>query len=454
MIRTVTKKLHVPEQLQYIQAAVPRPLFIVGGYCRNLFIGDFPTDIDLAGAYSSRELKALLPYPVVTVQKDLDTCIITADGCKFEYTPLRKERYAPGGAHTPEAVEFTGDVYEDSLRRDFTCNSIYYDLQSHRFIDYHGGIEDTKSGILRAVDPVLTFQSDGLRLMRLCRLAAETGFKIDPATMRSAQLMIENLEHISKERIRVELDKILSADDKYGIADAHYRGLKLMYEIGAFKYVFPQLLKGVGLNTRPEFHDYDVFEHSLQTVRNSPTAVRLAALLHDVGKPVCEENAKNTHDHHIVGEEIVRDVLGQNGLKYPNETVTRTARLVKNHMYNLRGDAKPNKIKLFIAENEDIIEDLEALIRADGLSCGKGYVPKEKFLGVHRYMIENCIPFKVKDLKINGNDILAIEKIDGKLVGSLLNDIFRECLFENIRNNRDELLEYARKRISGQTLKR
>lgn len=449
MVSNNTKKLPVPEPLLKLQAAVPRPLYIVGGYCRNHFIGDFPTDIDLAGAYSSKELKTLLPYPVAVVQKELDTCIISVDGCKFEYTPLRKERYAIGGAHTPEAVEFTSDVYEDSLRRDFTCNTIYFDLQNKSFIDYHGGIEDTKNRIIRAVDPALTFKSDGLRLMRLCRLAAETGFDIDSATMKSAQLMIDNLAYISKERIRIELDKILTADGKYGVEVAHYRGLKLMYETGAFKYVFPQLLKGVGLNTRPEFHDYDVFEHSLQTVRNSPPAVRLAALLHDVGKPVCEENAKNTHDHHIVGEEIVREVLGQSGLKYPTETVTRTARLVKHHMYNLRGDAKPNKIKLFIAENNDIIEDLESLIRADGLSCGKGYVPKEKFLGVYRYMKENSIPFKVKDLKINGNDILSIEKIDGKAVGTLLNDIFRECVFESIRNEREELIEYARKRLSG-----
>ncbi|MCL2751428.1 MAG: HD domain-containing protein [Firmicutes bacterium] len=436
---------YIPPALREISLRAGVPLYLVGGFTRG-FLMDKPNagDVDVCGPLSSAEMQNKTGLKFTVVLDALDTSVFTADGKKYEYTPFRIERYAAGGAHTPEAAAFTPDIYQDSLRRDFTCNAVYCSAADGAVTDFHGGVEDIGRGILRRIGAE-TFKSDGLRLLRLCRFAAETGFEIDPQTMSDAVSNAANLKDITKPRIREELDRILAADAKYGVEGAHYRGLSLIGETGLWKYVLPGVDDMAGCRQNPVYHKYDVYEHTLRTVLHAPPAVRLAALVHDIGKPYCERTDGNTYRHHTMGAELARQALGQEGLMYSNAVVTKVARLVSGHMFNLRGDTSENKIRLFVSENHDIVEDLEALVLADGLACGLDYVPKEKFLPVLKRMREQGAPVVPKELAINGSDVLRAAKsigvaIEGQEVGALLRGVFLDCLYGNAANDRKTLL--------------
>lgn len=447
----MNKTIVVPKELSRWADSLPFHIYIAGGYVRNAILGYPFSDIDIAAALPSSEIKKFLPSSAhfQIVNATLDTAVIKLGDIKLEYTPFRVEQYE-GGKHTPIKIDFIDDIYQDSLRRDFTCNAMYYDIAEQKIIDFHGGIEDANNKLLRAVNsPDKVFGEDGLRLMRLARFAAQLSFEIEPKTMAAAQKNAHLLKDISAERIRDELNLILQADQKYGVKDAHYRGLKLIGEIGLWQYFLPEMAECIGFEQRADFHAYDVYEHILQTVRFAPPKIRLAALFHDIGKARAQKEDGKMYRHPEIGVKIALKRLGQKGLRYPLSVIEHTIRLIMLHMYDISMQTRPYKMRLFVAENFDIIDDLVQLIRADGLGSGKTYADRTyRFEEARQYLLEKGLPTSLSNLKVNGNDILqTFPALDKRLIGKVLNELLKEAIAENVINEKDELLTKAQQII-------
>lgn len=432
-------RIEVPPFLKKIASSSDCPIYIVGGYIRNSLLSLPKSDIDICGSLLPHELN--IDATVIPVNKRLGTALIT-DGVEcYEYTPLRKESYGEGGKHTPSEVTFGVSILEDARRRDFTAGSVYYDIKNDEFIDPYSGIEDIRSKVLRSEDPYFTLSDDGLRLMRLARIAAETGFDIDDRTFEAAIKCRDRLKDISPERKRQELDKILVADTKYGVKDAHYRGVELLKQLQLWEFIIPEVADMDGVEQNPKYHKYDCLEHSLMAVRYAPPSVRLAALLHDIGKPVCQKKDGNTYAHAEVGTKMVKKVLGQDGLKYSNDVTNTVSELVRLHMYDMSGLTKLNKLKIFIAENFEYIPDLVELILADGKATGKHEITlPHRFTTVYEMLIEQNAPIKITDLAIDGS-VVAQAGFRGKQISQELYALWRECVIDPSLNTSDILKE-------------
>ena len=439
-------EITIPASLAKLVEQLPFDVYITGGYIRNSIAGLGETDIDLTGPMVATAFNLQKPYAVDVVNYRLGTALIRCgDGNEFEYTPFRIESYGTGGGHTPVTVAFTSDIRQDALRRDFCANAMYYNLKTKELIDLFGGKSDSENKILRAHEPDRIFADDGLRLLRLVRIAAETGFKIEAKTAQAALKNAQLLADISRERKRVELDKILAADTKYGVANAHFRGLKLLKQFGLWQYLIPHIMDGDGMEQNKEFHKFDVLEHTFQTVKHADPSVRLAALLHDIGKPYCQNKFGNMHGHEKASETMAASIMGQYGLKYSNAQIEEVSRLCRHHMYDLNGNTSENKIRLFIARNADIIDKLLLLIDADRKGSGlRDIETPHRIQTVRQKMLDEKAPFDIHSLKINGGDLLSIG-IRGEAIGILLRDLHEKCVMEPALNNTEWLMTYAKR---------
>ncbi len=444
----MNKEIIVPDFLKQIAEKAACPIYIVGGYVRNSLLGLKRSDIDICGSLLPEELNidGIDNIKIVPVNRRLGTAVITDGAEEYEYTPFRSESYGSGGEHTPQSVTFGATIEEDARRRDFTAGSVYYNVLDGEFIDPYNGIEDIYDRVLRSADPEYTLGDDGLRLMRLARIAAETGFSIEKNTFDTAVACGDRLKDISPERKRSELDKILAADLKYGIPDAHYRGVELLKQLGLWKYIIKEVDDMDGMAQNPLYHKYDCLEHSLMAVRYAPPSVRLAALLHDIGKPVCFHSCGNTYAHAEVGAGMVKDILGQKGLKYPNSVVSRVAELVRLHMYDMSGKTKTNKLKIFLAEHFDLIPELVQLIEADGRATGvREIVSPCRFTILYNELKQSGAPVKMSDLAVGGAEVEAAG-FKGKQISEVLYELWRECIIDPSLNTSDILREKITKR--------
>lgn len=411
--------IRLPRKLKILSYYLPS-LYIVGGYVRNSLLELPVSDIDVAAEYTPDEVITALTgteFGVASVNRRLGTIrIYSREDRTFavEYTTFRIDSYPVGsGVHTPADVVFTKDIARDALRRDFTVNAIYYSVDSAEYLDYTGGIPDLHRRILKTTgNPEKVFSEDGLRIMRLGRLAAELNFDIDADTLAAAKKMSFLLKDISGERIRDELMKILFADTRYPSLKAraaHLKGIYLLDDIGALKYIFPDLLDGKGVAQKPEYHVYDVFEHAVQTMFYCPPEIRLAGLLHDVGKPASMKKHGTMYYHGEEGVAIVKRLLGQKGLKFSAREINVVCKLIAAHMYDIDGLTSDKKMKMFIIDNQDYIENIVKLKRADA-KASQGSpdavsASADRIEKTYAEMKNDGTPMSLADLKIDGNDL-------------------------------------------------
>lgn len=440
-------EINVPKWLMKLAIANDEPLYLVGGYVRNALGGLPPSDIDIAGRKMPSELKLPHGFFLATTYKRMGTALIKCHyvpGGEVEYTPFRTEVYAEGGGHTPVSVSFDADISEDAKRRDFTVNSIYYDMTNDRIIDFFDGIGDLKRRVMRAYDPERVFSSDGLRLMRLVRIAAETGFGIDTETAEAAKRYAPLLKDITSNRKRDELIKILHADEAYGIEDAHYRGLTLLRDYGFLPYIVPELAGLDGLKQPSAYHKYDALEHTFRVVRYSPPEIRLAALFHDIGKAEAVKRTGKMHGHEIIGAEMIPGILGENGLKFPKKETDRVQRLVRWHMFDKDRRTRGGKMLLFVAHNSDIINELSALMDADAMGKGTGDAEPNRIKEFYNKLIESGGPLTVHDLRINGADMRELG-YEGVEISRKLDELFSACVLDPSLNRHKKLMKLAQK---------
>ncbi len=447
-------KQKIPPKLKELAAKLGEPLYIVGGFCRDEIAGlcGESCDIDICSPAPAKALCAAaeqVGFEITATYAHTGTVRLVAEGREYEYASFRTDKYVRG-EHSPSEVFFTRDINADARRRDFKCNAVYYDIGADSLADPLGGIEDAKRGILSTVAPPdKVFGEDGLRLMRLCRIAAQTGFSPSDDCLEGARERADLICDIAPERIWAELKLILCADGKYGKKGGHYRGLKLLSQTGVLKYILPELAAGENMAQRSDYHDHDVLEHSLRCALYAPPGIRLAALLHDVGKPYCMRTTGRYALHEEEGERIARDICSR--LRISSRESARVCALVKWHMYDYSLQARESKVRKFIVAHPDILDDLLLLKQADYSAC-KDRTDKAPCVGkwekIRENMIKEGVPMSLKELAVRGDELIAagLNKAD---TSSALNFLLGECAADARLNKKQTLVNLALSRFGA-----
>ena len=438
------------QNLKKLAASCPFPLYIVGGRVRDFIAGLEPdkTDTDLCAPASAEDFIFCAlgcGFTVNAVYKNTGTVKIQLGEEDYEFTSFRSDEYVRG-EHVPAHIYFTDDILLDARRRDFKCNAVYYYINEKRFVDPLGGISDIDNKRLDTVaPPEKVFGEDGLRLMRLARISAQTGFLPTAECLNAAHMHSELIRDVSIERVSAELKLILHADGRYGLDLAHYTGLKILKNTGVLQILLPELCAGEKMVQRKDIHKYDVLEHSLRCAAYADPSIRLAALLHDVGKPYCLKELKTFAGHDEEGARIAAEICGR--LKIPKKRTEEIVRLINVHMYDFRGDAKENKVRKFIVENIDIFDKILYIKQADYSACrdDMSLAPSViKLKGIYEKMREEELPFTLKELNIRGDDLLTLG-FPPEEVGTTLKSLLLDCSIKLVPNEKQKLYVRAYK---------
>lgn len=435
-------------------------LYLVGGWPRNRLLGLPHADLDVSGALPPHEATELFQaVPGVRIaQRDtaLGTFGILCGEEEAEYTAFRAESYGEGGAHRPREVRFGVTIANDALRRDFTVNALYHDIAARRDIDPLGGLADLDARRLRTCrKPGETFADDGLRLMRTVRFACELGFEIEEETYQAVKQRAKLLRDIAPERLQAELNRILLADARYPElkreANPVLRGLHLLDETGLLRQFAPEFGACRGVLQRPDYHDSDVLEHLFRTAACAPASLnlRLAALLHDIGKPAAIEASGRMVGHDKFGEDTARDILTR--LRYPTAAVDEIAALVRHHMADLDGRTGENRLRLFFVRlgRERALKLME-IRRADICGSRKEQAPgdpAEKWQTLIRRMDNEHVPWTMKELKVDGTALAKLAGGPSPMIGKLKRALHEHAVLHPGDNDAATLMRLAERLI-------
>ncbi len=417
--------------------------YIVGGCVRDALMAKVPHDYDVTTSALPHEVKEVFKeFKVIETGIKHGTVTVIIEHYPIEITTFRVEgEYLDG--RRPNSVSFTTSLREDVARRDFTINAMAMDVHGEVY-DFFGGKKDLAAGVIRAVGkPKERFEEDALRIMRGLRFASVTGFEIEDETAKAIEECKSLLERISAERIREELMKLL-------LGKAVKRVLLDYWDVIAV--VIPELAPMKGFKQHSRWHIYDVHEHTAVAVENAPQdeVLRIAALLHDIGKPSCftidDEGQGHFYGHASVSVEMARDVL--NRLKFDNESKQRILQLVKYHDVPLEATARCVKRALNKYTKEGFF-DLLRLKRADNLAQNPELAVRLEYLDELSRIAEEIIEeeqcFSLKDLQVKGKDLIEMGMKPGKEIGDMLDALLEAVLEEEIPNDRAKLLKFAQK---------
>jgi poly(A) polymerase/tRNA nucleotidyltransferase (CCA-adding enzyme) len=451
-------ELNIPKDVSRITDVLKNngfSAYLVGGCTRDIILGIKPKDWDITTNATPEQITELFPktfyenaFGTVTVVNEEATDESLRN---VEITPFRTETKYSDFRH-PDKVEFSDKLEDDLKRRDFTINAIAYDPNTYELVDLYGGVGDLKNKIIKAVgNPDERFQEDALRMLRAIRLATQLGFTINTETEESILRNSHLLKNISKERIRDEFMKII-------MSDRPMEGITLAHRMDVLRFILPDLEAGLGVEQKGS-HIYDVWEHSLRALQHAADRgftenVRLAALLHDIGKPLTRRWDKNKKEwtfygHEVVGERIARKVLTE--LKFPNKTIDSVTKLVRNHMFFTDVEQITLSAVRRIIRNvgPELVWELMNVRICDRIGMGR---PKEDPYKLRKYqsMIEEAMrqPTSVGMLKIDGETVMRVTReTPGPKIGFILHTLLEEVL-ENPSLNNEEYLEKRAKELS------
>jgi poly(A) polymerase len=339
-------------------------LHLVGGSVRDAFLGRPPTDLDLSTDATPDEVQRLLEPVAERMWLQgvrFGTVGVEIAELRMEITTFRTERYAEASRH-PE-VSFTADVTTDLSRRDFTINAMAVRLPDLVAIDPFGGREDLRARLLRTPsDPDDSFTDDPLRTLRAFRFASELQFRIADDVLEAIRRLKNEIKTVSAERVRDELSRLL-------MGDAPGRALQQAEATGLTESFLPELTS-LKLEQDPVHRHKDVFSHTLAVIERTPPVLelRLAALLHDIGKPrtrrISQEGV-SFHHHEIVGAQMAAERL--RALRYPNETISNVRELIALHhrFHTYRLGWSDSAVRRYVRDAGPLLGRLNALVRAD-----------------------------------------------------------------------------------------
>ena len=430
-------KIRIPEQVNTILDKLHQSgheAYVVGGCVRDALLGREPNDWDITTSALPSEVKEIFPRTIDTGLKH-GTVTVLIGRESFEVTTYRVDGVYEDGRH-PKQVTFTPSLSEDLRRRDFTINAMAYDPGSG-LVDLFGGQEDLTDGVIRAVgDPVQRFTEDALRILRAFRFAAQLGYSIDPETLRAASSLSRNLEKISSERIREELEKILLSDNPDILMKAYKAGITAVF--------LPEFDVCMETPQNNPHHCYDVGEHTIWSTAliRKDRILRLTMLLHDFGKPETRTTDERGIDHFRGHPEesyrIAKTILRR--LKYDNDTYRKVTTLVRYHDLRMRL-TEPAVRKAIVRVGEDLFPLYLEIQHADTMAQSLFQRDDKLAYTAELRRIYNRIMFRgdclnLKDLAVNGSDIIAAGVRPGREVGSILAQMLEDVL--NVPEHNDK----------------
>ncbi|OGM11908.1 hypothetical protein A2Z22_01600 [Candidatus Woesebacteria bacterium RBG_16_34_12] len=444
-------------------------IYIAGGAVRDILLGKIVYDWDFTTNATPEEMQKLFPdsfydnvFGTVGIPPEIE------GERPYEITTYRTE-YGYSDSRRPDKVKWGKNLEEDLERRDFTINAMALKIDSghwtldsskkskktrdqrletsdYEIIDLFNGRTDLEKKFIRAVgDPKKRFSEDALRMMRAVRIAAELNFKIEPKTLASIQKNSHLINKIAKERVRDELLKILASPHPY-------QGMLLFRESKLMDEILPEMEKcfGIGQKSPGRHHIYDVGTHSLLSLKfvseiNPDPVVRLATMIHDIGKPVTRKVQNNGvvtfYNHELVSGRIAKDIAKR--LRFSKKQAEKFYKLVRYHQFTVNENQTDSAIRRFIRKVElENVEDMLDLRIGDRLGGGARETSwrleefKKRLVEVQKQ------PFTVHDLKISGNDVMKELNISpGPKVGEVLEKLFEEVVEKNLENEKDTLLK-------------
>ena len=430
---SVEKIIHTLEAAGY-------EAYAVGGCVRDALLGLTPDDWDITTSAEPEEVKALFSRTIDTGIKH-GTVTVRLNGKSFEVTTYRIDGKYEDGRH-PEEVTFTKSLEEDLKRRDFTINAMAVNDRTG-IVDLFGGQEDLKAGIIRCVgDPMERFSEDALRMMRAVRFAAKLDFSIEEKTKKSISILKDNLRKVSAERIQVELTKLITSN--------HPEMMRTLYETGLTSVFFPEWDVAMVCGQNTKHHCFTVGEHTIEVMKHvrNDKIMRLAALLHDIGKPGMKRTDKKGHDH-FQGHPQLSDVMADNilrRLKYDNDTIKKVCMLVRYH--DERPALNPRSIRRCMREMNLDFDDLFELKRAD-IAGQSDFMREEKLAAVDKFEklyhenleAGNCTD--KKQLAVNGGDLIKAGVDKGPEMGRVMEKLLDDVIDEPSANTKETLLSRA-----------
>lgn len=448
-------KAGLPEKL-IDQIMVRGELYEVGGTVRDELISldseNKDRDFLVTGIPLNELMSILTDYGKVDlVGKSFGVMKFAPRGgdVTHDFAIPRKER-STGLAHRDfdVAYDHTLPVETDLCRRDFTINAMARRMPSGEIIDPYGGREDIKRRLVRVVFPG-AIGEDPLRILRGAQFAARLEFEIETATFQAMKDAAALIDTVSPERIAEELNKMLVRAEKPS------KGFRCLLEIGVLERILPELTQCVGVEQPGGFHRWDVFDHTMVCIDAAPRRLplRLAALFHDVGKPATRElveGGATFYGHDKLSVRMAIKALKR--LRYSNDIIEKVSTLVGKHMFSDRAGEKGIR-RLIKNVGQDLIFDLLDLRRADIVAQGMGQKSSEvdDFESSVRTEIEKKPPFGLKDLDVNGNDLMVEFGLKpGPLVGRILNELLEMVLDNPAANTHEALISRAREFLSQQ----
>jgi tRNA nucleotidyltransferase (CCA-adding enzyme) len=417
--------------------------YVVGGSLRDVLLGRTPADWDLTTDARPERILELVPdaayenrFGTVAVRRGPeahDVLEITTFRSDHEYADFRR----------PHRVEFGDAIEVDLVRRDFTVNAIAWGGRPGEplaLVDPHAGRQDVARRILRAVgDPATRFNEDALRMVRAVRLAATLEFAIEATTLAAIRDGAGLVRHLSGERIAAELEKLLAASRPSV-------GLRLLESTGLLRGISPDLADQRGI-AQAKIPGDDLWDHTCRTVDAAPAdrpVIRLAALLHDIGKPGTAADG-HFHGHEAVGARLAEELLRR--LRVPRATTERVAHLIRNHMFTYESTWGDAAIRRFIAKVlPPAIDELFALREADNL--GSGVTVDANELSELRRRVAGQLRAKValdrSGLAVEGRDLIDELGLEpGPALGAILDRLTEEVIADPVLNDRPTLLLLA-----------
>lgn len=439
-------KINLPEEVKMIIGRLMEhgfEAYAVGGCVRDSALKRTPMDWDITTSAKPMQVKALFGHTIDTgIQHGTVTVMIGRQG--FEVTTYRIDGEYEDARH-PRKVTFTASLLEDLKRRDFTINAMAYN-DTDGLVDAFDGLGDLERGVIRCVGNAKErFSEDALRMLRAVRFAAQLGFSIEEETKAAMKLLAPAIAKVSAERIQVELVKLLTSN--------HPEEIRTAYETGLTKVFLPEFDRMMETAQENPHHCYTVGEHTIKAMQNCPNdkVLRLTMLLHDVAKPECkvigEDGIAHFHGHPARGSVMSAGILRR--LKFDNDTTDRVKRLVQWHDDNPELSERTVR-RALNRIGEEQYPALFAVKRADILAQSN-YHRTEKLSYVDAYekqyeeILEKRQCICLKQLAVNGSDLIAAGMKPGKEIGNVLNSLLELVLDDPAQNTKENLLEQAHK---------
>lgn len=422
--------------------------YAVGGCVRDSYMGVEPHDWDITTSALPNQVKSLFRKTLdVGIQHGTVVVMLGKEG--YEVTTYRIDGEYEDNRH-PKQVSFTSKLEEDLKRRDFTINAMAYSDRTG-IVDLFGGREDIEAGIIRAVgNPRERFKEDALRMMRALRFAARFNYEIDEATEDAIIELAPNLATISAERVREELEKMILSD--------HPDMIRKAYELGITRVVLPEWDDAMKCEQNSPYHYLNVGEHTILAMQrlvseyadiaeSDKRVVRIATLLHDIGKPKMKTTDGKGMDHFKghpkAGMEMSRVILRR--LKYDNDTVNQVLKLVLYHDTRPELTA-PNVRRMIMDVGKSNMSNLLILKMVD-MEAHSDYKQLQReeyykdFAEIYNQVIEDGDCLSISELAVTGRDLINTGFKEGPELGKKLNEMLEAVLDNPSLNNREELMK-------------